>query len=415
MTGRPHLPINTAGEIRINKVGDKWVAIANHRDSDGRVRQYQRSGPSKTAAKAALVRFLNDPHRTRGEINSNTRMVTLAEKYFKTLHEEVARGVLSPGTVRLYEGHWRNYGVPRLGQLTLAETDVQVIDRFLLDLQRDRSVAITRSMRAVLSGMLGLAARYKAIPTNPVRDVSRIRSGPTNLVRALEPHEVPDLLQRLIAFSKMPGKHVWTTNRQYTPTRIHPDIPDLVMWMLGTSQRIGQALAVDWPSIDLNAATAKLGPNVIRVKGEGLRINRGTSKTKEQVLGLPSQVVVMLLNRQRRPNYDPKGFVFPGDPNGGLRDPHNTLGDLRCALDMAGYEWVTSHTFRRTVATIMDDAGLSAREVADQLTHARPSMTQDRYMARKARNPRAVAAIEAMLATEPERRVIALDKERDRG
>jgi integrase len=32
------------------------------------------------------------------------------------------------------------------------------------------------------------------------------------------------------------------------------------------------------------------------------------------------------------------------------------------------------------VATLMDDAGLSARSAADQLGHTKPSMTQDNYM-----------------------------------
>ena len=34
-----------------------------------------------------------------------------------------------------------------------------------------------------------------------------------------------------------------------------------------------------------------------------------------------------------------------------LRDPNNTSGDLRKALDRAGFPWAMSHTFRRTVAT----------------------------------------------------------------
>ncbi len=45
---------------------------------------------------------------------------------------------------------------------------------------------------------------------------------------------------------------------------------------------------------------------------------------------------------------------------------------------------MTSHVFRKTAATILDEAGLSARLVADQLGHARPSMTQDIYFGRKA-------------------------------
>ena len=61
----------------------------------------------------------------------------------------------------------------------------------------------------------------------------------------------------------------------------------------------------------------------------------------------------------------------------------------------AGFDWVTSHSFRKTTATLLDQAGLSARVIADQLGHARPSMTQDVHMGRKAVDPRAVAALEA--------------------
>jgi len=43
---------------------------------------------------------------------------------------------------------------------------------------------------------------------------------------------------------------------------------------------------------------------------------------------------------------------------------------------------VTTHSFRKTVATLIDDAGLSARVDADHLGHAKVSMTQDRYMSR---------------------------------
>jgi integrase len=47
-----------------------------------------------------------------------------------------------------------------------------------------------------------------------------------------------------------------------------------------------------------------------------------------------------------------------------------------------GFPDVTSHSFRKSVATMIDDAGLSARIGADQLGHAKVSMTQDKYMRR---------------------------------
>jgi integrase len=64
--------------------------------------------------------------------------------------------------------------------------------------------------------------------------------------------------------------------------------------------------------------------------------------------------------------------------------------------------WITSHAFRKTTATILEDAGQSARQIADQLGHARPSLIQDVYMGRRAKNPAAAAALEAALNSCPE-------------
>ncbi|WP_324276733.1 tyrosine-type recombinase/integrase [Blastococcus brunescens] len=56
----------------------------------------------------------------------------------------------------------------------------------------------------------------------------------------------------------------------------------------------------------------------------------------------------------------------------------------RATHPLRGGSWskVTSHTFRKSVATRLDEAGLSPRQVADQLGHANPSMTLDVYFGR---------------------------------
>lgn len=60
------------------------------------------------------------------------------------------------------------------------------------------------------------------------------------------------------------------------------------------------------------------------------------------------------------------------------------------------YEWVTPHTFRKTVATLLDSKGASARMIADQLGHSRVSMTQDVYMGRRAVSPELAEALESL-------------------
>jgi len=74
-------------------------------------------------------------------------------------------------------------------------------------------------------------------------------------------------------------------------------------------------------------------------------------------------------------------IVFPSAA-GTWRDPNNFGREWRRVRDELGVPDVTTHSFRKSVATLIDDPGLSARVGADHLGHSKVSMTQDVYMAR---------------------------------
>ena len=74
-------------------------------------------------------------------------------------------------------------------------------------------------------------------------------------------------------------------------------------------------------------------------------------------------------------------IMFPSTA-GTWRDPNNFGRDWRRVRHQLDVPDVTTHSFRKSVATLIDDRGLSARIGADHLGHARPSMTQDVYMSR---------------------------------
>ncbi|WP_170231522.1 tyrosine-type recombinase/integrase [Pseudonocardia kunmingensis] len=121
---------------------------------------------------------------------------------------------------------------------------------------------------------------------------------------------------------------------------------------------------------------------VVRLKGVGLSIKwRPKSKSGYRALELPGWAIEMLRAVGQVLRRTSGAWVFTA-PLGGLRDPSNTQADLRVVFADAGYPWVTSHVYRKTVATLMDAAGLSARQAADQLGHAKVSMTQDNYFGR---------------------------------
>jgi integrase len=135
-------------------------------------------------------------------------------------------------------------------------------------------------------------------------------------------------------------------------------------------------------------------------------LRKGTkSSAGERTSRLPAFAVAML--RRRKLASGGRGPVFP-DSAGGWRAPSNTSRDLRYARGSEEFAWVTSHVFRKTATIELDRAGLSARQIADQLGHAKVWMTQDRYLGRRALDQAAAAALDRAprdAADEREKRV----------
>ena len=63
-------------------------------------------------------------------------------------------------------------------------------------------------------------------------------------------------------------------------------------------------------------------------------------------------------------------WIFPST-RGTLRDPDNTRKQLREVVASTPWAGLHPHAFRHLVATRLDAAGLSAREIADYLGHER--------------------------------------------
>lgn len=92
---------------------------------------------------------------------------------------------------------------------------------------------------------------------------------------------------------------------------------------------------------------------------------------------LPRFAVEMLQRRRTLEYFGQQPVIFPSTA-GTLRDPNNFGKEWRKAREELGVPEVTTHSFRKTLATLIDDEGLSARIGADHLDHSKVSMTQDR-------------------------------------
>ncbi len=382
---RPRLPVGTYGEIRVYPVGAKFRAIADYRDYDGVKRPVERIGKSETAARNRLKEALRDRGRidAGAEITPQTKVSALAELWFAEIETDVREGKKSPNTARQYRERLDNQIILAIGELRLEEVTVSRADRLVKAVKNKHGNATAKVVRTVLNGMLGLATRHDVYDHNPAREVRRIEGSAAKPARALELDHARELRAKIAV----------------DQVAIDRDLPDFTDMMLATGLRIGETAAIVWDAIDLDAGTVEVRGTVIREKGVGLYIKpKPKSVSGYRTLELPSWAVSML--RARKPaDMKPVDPVFTA-PLGGLRDPSNTNADLRDAFDAAGYAWVTSHVYRKTVASLMDDAGLSARAAADQLGHAQVSMTQNRYMKRRVAKTGAAGVLEPVGATE---------------
>ncbi|MDQ1292652.1 MAG: Site-specific integrase [Actinomycetota bacterium] len=345
-----------------------WRAVTNFRDFDGVTRRVERFGSTGAKAERRLVEDLT--RRTRaggvGEITGDTRVRDVAPLWLK----ELERKRRASNTMATYEDTLRIHVIPAVGMLRVREVTVGVVDRFLGKMQDLTGPAAAKHCRTVLSGVMALAARHDAVASNPVRDAATITST-RSAARALTLEEVRWMRSLL-----------WADSRA-----VERDIPAIADFMLATGLRIGETLAVTWDALDLTTRKVEVRGTVVRKKGVGLVIQPAPKTASGwRTIHLPVWLVEVLRSRESVAN--DWNVVFPSQ-QGKLRERSNTNADLREALDPLGLQWVTSHTFRKTAATLLDAGGLTVREIADQLGHKRISVTQDTYFGRRAAPSRA--------------------------
>jgi integrase len=369
---RPPLPLGTWGRISRTQVAPgRWRASARYRDLDGVTRQVRMYRESAAKAERALAESL--VKRTGaggpGEITANMRLKELVPLWL----DELRRKDRAMNTLASYQDALRLHVIPKLGMLRLREITVRVADRFLAGIHDTSGPGAAKHCRTVLSGLLALAARNDAIASNPVRDTATIATV-HKAARSLELAEVHAMRAGLLESQKA----------------VDDDLPALVDFMLGTGMRIGEAVAVTWADLDLVNGTVRLSGTVVRDRSVGLVIQpKPKTDSGWRVLHLPAWLVEQLMARERVEN--DWGAVFVSQ-RGCLRDKSNTNRVLRESLDPLGFDWVTSHVFRKTAATLLDEGGLTVRQIADQLGHRRISVTQDTYFGRK-QAPREAATI----------------------
>jgi integrase len=291
----------------------------------------------------------------------------LADYWHRT---QIEPSDLTYNTKERYASTIKNQIKPGVGGLMIREATTATLDRFLQGVVAKHGEETAHGCRTVLSGMLGLATRFDVIPANPIREVSRITPKKQE-VKALTAEQVRLLRQQLAEDRKA----------------LRGDLPDVIAIMLATGCRVGEAVAIRWSDIDLEAGTVTITGKIIRKTKIGL-VREDTTKGKKTTRPhLPEWAVDMLKARAtRRLPGGEHGLVFPS-ANATPREVR-TIEHQWMMFRMRHPEWsdITTRRFRKTVGTATARA-LGAEAAAQQLAHSNPALTRERYIEKPDEGP----------------------------
>ena len=372
--GRPSLPLGTAGKVtRTELTPGKWRARALFRDYDGKRRQVTATGTTAAAAERALQVVIRDRSgHTEGDITGDSSLRLLAAMW---LEEITTEGRVRPQTIDRYTSTVEHSILPALGDLKLREVTVSSADRFLKGYAKDRP-ALAQAIKQVLGQIMGMAVRHDAITHNPVRSVARLRTVRKE-IRALDEDEL-NHVRRLV--------HDWrkgsdSKGRKLSGPKSSGDLSDIIDIHLATGLRINEVLALRRPDIDLAAAqpTLTVSGTLVQLKRKGI-IRQPAPKTSAgyRTMLLPAFAVEVLFRRMFTGPANPHDAIF-ATKNGTWLSAHNVRRQWRSIRKGTGLEWVTPHSFRKTVATIIERE-LGSKVAAAQLGHSSEAMTEGFYI-----------------------------------
>lgn len=422
---RPATELGSYGDIGSKEQRDgSWRAWATFRDYDGKGRLVDAIGPTESKAKTALRKKLTARQkqykgRSRGKVTRETRLSVLMDMWLDEVERDEGvdqqsydryRGEIDASDDKRAKKDAIKLR-PSLGNLRVWEADTGRLDEHIQALAAMGLKSKARMHKVILTGVMGLAVRYGALPENPVRDTSRLRRRKTK-PQIIERERLDGLraqLREWLAGKETPGTPAHTHGPKRD--RIVLDVADLI---LGSGVRPGEALAASWDQFDLEAepATFTVSATVVRLAGKGLfRQEWAKSDAGHRVVALPDFTVRMLKRLQADPRYrrmcavkvlrevggtvvevsDEMPLVFPGRGDV-LRDPHNFNRTWRAARGTV-YKDVTQYTFRKTVATLIAEMA-DSKTAAKQLGHSRDGITERHYIASPERAPDSSAVLE---------------------
>ncbi len=368
---------NGEGSLYQRESDGKWVGAAR---LDGRRRTVY--GDTQAEARGKLRALIRDHEDGLPIITGRgTTLGTYLEQWTTiTLPARVRAGRLKPSTFDSYRDIVERHITPPLGKEPLAKlTPAKVrgwISAKQVEVGARGKVLSSRTVayfHAVLRKALADAMRDELVGRNVAALVEPpvVRRAPVRPLTADEARKV------LVAAATDRLRVLWLV-------------------MLSVGLRRGEALALRWDDLDLDAGTVTIARSLQRLRGDK---NETTGRRRGELvelapktegsaatIALPASLVTALrehvevqqLERMVAPAWVDPGLVFTTSVGTAL-EPRNVSRSWSTLCDRANVRRVRLHDLRHSAATFMLSAGVDLKMIQTTLRHSRLATTADVY------------------------------------
>lgn len=306
----------------------------------------------KTVSAATKKELLPKFNALRAEVSSGviTSDNTVAEWMTYWLDNVVGRRN-RPSTMRNYRSKSDNWIVKHLGAYRLAKLQPQHIRALYQTMEDQGKAASVKHVHTLLGSALEQAVKDRVLPYNPVRSV---------VVTKVEKVQQPKftLVEAQMILRALDG---------------HPEQARWTVALL-SGLRQGEALGLRWEDVDLDAGTLRVERAAQRVTGQGIVLVK--PKTLSSVRTRPMVApVAFALAAMPGPR---AGFVF-GDGDKPLDQKADSLR-WHAMLEAAGAPDKPLKAARATTASLLMEAGVPPKVIAEIMGHAQVATTEGFYM-----------------------------------
>jgi integrase len=256
--------------------------------------------------------------------------------------------------------------IPRIGAVPLGHLTALELHAFYRDLGKTYAPTTVSTTRAVLSGALKCAVRWRLLPHNPHEGVRLPKAPPAT------------------------ERPIWAADEVRRFLDATNDTRWGALWRLlyDSAMRIGEALALTWADIDWDAGTVRISKGVVITAGGSHGIaNRTKSASGRRTLSLSDATLDAL--RRHRASQNARRLALGEywttldllwDRGDGVLINDAVLRDhFDRDVVAAGVARITIHGIRHSSLTLAVAAGEPLHAVSKRAGHATLAMTSDLY------------------------------------